>query len=114
MLQRKNVNLFSQFAFGFDNYYQCNLEIIGSMGRIYTNRIFTAGINIKPVILIETHHKGSREIILEPDNHFKNMLLYFYGLTLKNEDKELEYENNINQSHLISDFRKLAGVYEII
>lgn len=108
-LEQKNDNLFSQIAFGFDNYYQCNVEIVGSKGRLYTNRIFTAGENVLPKIVLETNSEGVKEIELNKDNHFKNMLLYFYDLLSGVKDKEREYSDNINQSRLIEEIKLKAN-----
>lgn len=107
-LQQTTGKLFSQIAFGFDNYYQCNVEIVGSKGRLYTNRIFTANEQVKPKIILETQEKGFQEIELETDNHFKNMLLYFHQLIEGREDKTKEYADNINQSRLLKELKQKA------
>ncbi|UJH91295.1 Gfo/Idh/MocA family oxidoreductase [Antarcticibacterium sp. 1MA-6-2] len=85
-LQQKNGKLFSEIAFGFDNYYQCSVELVGSKGRLYTNRIFTAGEAVTPTILLETNSEGPKEIKLNPDNHFRNMLVHFSELIKGNQD----------------------------
>jgi dTDP-3,4-didehydro-2,6-dideoxy-alpha-D-glucose 3-reductase len=100
-LKQKNGNLFSQVAFGFDHYYQCNLELVGSEGKLYTNRIFTAGNKIIPRISIETNQNGLQVKELEPDDHFQKMLLYFYDVVTGVKPKETEYTSNINQSRLL-------------
>ncbi|MEC3880157.1 Gfo/Idh/MocA family protein [Parapedobacter sp. 10938] len=105
-LKQRNGTLFSQVAFGFDNYYQCNLEIIGTKGKLFTNRIFTAGEKVKPLLLIETQENGRQEITLEPDNHFKNMLYYFYEVTTNVKEREQEYAANINQARLLKKLRE--------
>lgn len=104
-LRQKNGKLFSQIAFGFDNYYQCNVEIVGSQGRLYTNRIFTAGENVTPIIILETNSEGVKKIELKTDNHFKNMLLYFYDLVAGVGDKNKEYCDNVNQSRLLEELK---------
>ncbi|TDN82190.1 hypothetical protein DET49_12544 [Salegentibacter sp. 24] len=104
-LQQNNGNLFSQIAFGFDNYYQCNLEVIGSKGKLYSNRIFTAKSGFQPVVNLETNQDGLREIQLKEDNHFRNMLLYFYDLITGIRDKNQEYLDNINQSRLLNEIK---------
>lgn len=108
-LKQKKGQLFSQIAFGFDNYYQCNLEIIGSKGKLYTNRIFTAKKNFKPRILLETDKHGIKEIELETDDHFKNMLVYFYNCTMGKENLNTEYSGNINQARLIEEVKLHAN-----
>lgn len=104
-LRQKQGNLFSQIAFGFDNYYQCNVEIIGSKGKLYTNRLFTAKKGFTPTLVLETNEKGIQNIELESDNHFRNMLLYFKELFSNGTKKEEEYVNNINQAKLLEDVR---------
>ena len=105
MIQQENGDLFTQIAFGFDNFYQCNLEIIGSKGKLYTNRIFTAKESFKPQIILETHTDGIRTIELESDNHFENMLIHFYELANGIKDKNIEYSQNINQARLLDEFK---------
>ena len=104
-IEQQHGNLFSQVTFGFDHYYQCNVEIVGSKGKLYTNRIFTAGDSIKPKIILETNANGLEEVELEPDNHFRNMLLYFYKLIAGLEDRNGEYSDNINQARLLEELK---------
>ncbi len=108
-LKQKEGKLFSQIAFGFDNYYQCNLEIVGSKGKIYTNRIFTAKSAFQPVLQLETNQDGLREIKFEEDNHFRNVLRYFYDLIVGTIDKNQEYLDNINQSRLLKEIKLKAN-----
>jgi len=93
-------NLASQIAFGFDHFYQNNIELWGSKGKIYTNRIFTAAPGFEPTIELETN-KGNEIVKLQSDNHFKNMLKYFYAQIITKENVEKEYSQNINQSKLV-------------
>ena len=43
MLEQVNNGITSQIAFGFNHFYQNNIEIWGSEGKLTANRIFTAG-----------------------------------------------------------------------
>ncbi|MDT0644241.1 Gfo/Idh/MocA family oxidoreductase [Zunongwangia sp. F363] len=108
-LKQKNGSLFSQIAFGFDNYYQCNLEVVGSKGKLYTNRIFTAKEDFTPTLFLETNSEGLKEVNLKDDNHFKNMLIYFYTCILGDSiNREEEYDNNISQAYLLQELRSKA------
>jgi dTDP-3,4-didehydro-2,6-dideoxy-alpha-D-glucose 3-reductase len=103
-LTQKNGNLFSEIAFGFDNHYQCNLELWGSKGKITANRIFTCPPGAEAEIILET--SGSEKIIkVKPDNHFTNMLLHFYKLIQTKNGVETEYTQNINQGRLLKEIR---------
>ncbi len=101
-LKQQNGPLFSEVAFGFDQQYQCSLELWGSKGRLTTNRLFTAPPNYSAELVIECGME--REVIsVEPANHFENMLRHFHGLVGDSTDRELEYLQNINQARLIEE-----------
>ncbi|MCX5807673.1 MAG: Gfo/Idh/MocA family oxidoreductase [Proteobacteria bacterium] len=105
--QNNGVN-FAEIAFGFDNFYQCNLDLWGSKGKIYTNRIFTAPPGYAPEIILETL-SGKETIEVEPDNHFENMLRYFHQIIINGTGIEMEYVQNINQGRLIEELRGKAN-----
>lgn len=107
-LRQKNGPLFAEVAFGFDNYYQCNLELWGSKGKITANRIFTSPPGIKTVFVFE-NEKGKETISIEPDNHFNNMLLHFHHLIQTKNGFDDEYTQNINQSRLLQELKEKAN-----
>lgn len=109
MLQhKKNVN-YMQFSFGFDHHYQCSLEVWGSKGKLFTNRIFTAPPGYQPTILIE-NKDGQKTVKLDSANHYVNMLSHFYHCA-QDEDLRLnEYKNNSNQARLIENFKNIAQI----
>jgi dTDP-3,4-didehydro-2,6-dideoxy-alpha-D-glucose 3-reductase len=102
-LQNKASGIFSEVAFGFDNYYQCNYEIWGSKGKITATRAFTAPPGFSPVILLEKDGK-TEEIKIEPDNHFLNMINHFTSM-VDQEDFNHEYEALTEQASLIQQVR---------
>jgi len=106
-LRKKDSPLFAEVAFGFDNYYQCSLELWGSEGRLYTNRIFTAPPDFSPEIIFESSY-GSKIVSVKPCNHFEKMLLHFHKLINTKEGLETEYTQNINQSRLIQQLKFIA------
>ena len=113
-VKQKNGELFGEIAFGFNHFYQCNIEILGSKGKLYTNRIFTSPPEYEPILELETAN-GKEILKLSADNHFENMLKYFYELTQNNGDKKAEYIQNINQARLINELKtKAAQITAII
>ena len=108
MIQQTNGNGFLQFAFGFDHFYQCNIEIWGSLGKLTTNRIFTAPPGYLPEVKIETA-KGIEKIQLASDNHYQNMLKHFWNCTQNQELCEEEYSQNYIQAKLLEEFKKIAN-----
>ena len=106
-LNQKKSSLFAEIAFGFDNFYQCNLELWGSEGKIIAERIFTAPPDKSLEIIIESS-KSNEVYHVTPCNHFENMLLYFCNLVDTKEDISAEYKQNINQSRLIFETMNIA------
>jgi dTDP-3,4-didehydro-2,6-dideoxy-alpha-D-glucose 3-reductase len=102
------TNVFFQFAFGFDNYYQCNIEVVGTKGKISTNRIFTAPPSLEPIYRHESQDSIC-DIVLEPDNAYVNMLKYFYQCIYNDDLKNQEYIGNIKQAQLLDQFKKLIN-----
>ncbi|MGC6424323.1 MAG: Gfo/Idh/MocA family protein [Lentimonas sp.] len=101
-LQQKDGPLFSEVAFGFDQQYQCSLELWGSKGRLTTNRLFTAPAGYSPELLIESGM--DKEVVkVNPENHFKAMLRHFHALVNGQANREDEYAQNINQARLIAE-----------
>lgn len=101
-LKEKDGSLFSEVAFGFDQQYQCSLELWGSKGRLTTNRLFTAPQNYSAELVIESG-MDREVVIVEPANHFENMLRHFHRLIEDSAGRELEYAQNNNQARLIGE-----------
>ncbi len=96
-------------AFGFDNFYQCNLEIWGTKGKITADRIYTAGPGIKPTIKIET--VGATENVeIKSDNHFLNIINDF-ALSIHNKDFTNKWAAVLNQARLIQSAFDSAVVF---
>ena len=107
-VKQKNGELFASLAFGFDHFYQCNVELWGSKGKLTANRVFTAPPGYKPVLEIETANE-KKVIELSADNHFNNMLIHFYELIQNIRDRENEYKQNINQARLINEVKQKSN-----
>ena len=97
-------NRFSEVAFGFDNFYQCNYELWGSKGKITAHRAFTPRADYKPVITLE--QQG--ELInyeAKPENHFISILNEFKRCVLENDFEE-KYVEILNQSRLLEELKE--------
>lgn len=106
-LKSHTNNVTSQIAFGFEHYYQNTLELWGSKGKIIADRIFTAGPSVAPKVLVETSSDKNIHVI-EPENHFSKMLLYFQLLINGTIGKEVEFIGNIQQAKLINQIYRQA------
>lgn len=98
-------------AFGFDQFYQCSLEIWGSKGKISADRIFTAGPGISPTLKLETA-QGPEVVAVEPDNHFLNLLNDF-AQTVSLGSFEPKYAEIFQQANLISQVRERAHWFTV-
>ncbi|HEY9082953.1 MAG TPA: Gfo/Idh/MocA family oxidoreductase [Vicingaceae bacterium] len=104
----KNKNgLFSEVAFGFDNFYQCNYEIWGSKGKITAHRAFTPAPDFKPHITVE--QQGEKFNIEVPaENHFINILHEFVK-NIRKQNYKSKYDEILNQAKLIQEIRDIAN-----
>ena len=99
-----NTGVCCQAVFGFDNIYRCDLEIIGSKGRLTTDRVYTAPANHKVKVWLEKqegYHIEKIEIELLEDDQFKNIWLYFHELITEKRNFEGEYQQNLMQAKLM-------------
>jgi len=95
----------SQLAFGFDNFYQNNIELWGNKGKMAIDRAFTAGPGFTPKVIIEKQN-DRKEYILPADNHFQKILKAFSD-SVSNGKSDSQYEQILNQSYLLTAVRKL-------
>lgn len=96
-----------QLTYGFDNYYQCNYEILGSLGKLTVLRAFTAKKDFRPTVILEKDGV-SESIELPADDHFTNMIEYFHRL-ISEKSFEKERKEILNQALLIDEVRRLKG-----
>lgn len=107
-LVNKDKDIFSEVAFGFDNFYQCNYEIWGSKGKITSTRAFTAKPNFNPTIILEKQG-FKEEIELPRDDHFGNMISYFIKI-IDIKYFEKEWNNILIQAKLIQEVFKYSKI----
>lgn len=94
---------FSQVSFGFDNYYQCFIEIWGSKGKLLLDRAFTAGPGYKPRGIIE-YQDEIHEFSLPADDHFSNILNAF-AQSIRSGENEKQLKEILIQAKLIQEVK---------
>ena len=97
-----------QVSFGMDCSYRCSLEIWGSKGRLYTNRIFTAPDGYSPTVCIE-RQEGTETITLEPDSHFRHSIERFRDEIGDADLRAAMYDQILVQARLVEDMRRLGA-----
>ncbi len=66
----------AQISFGMDNAYQCQLEVWGSKATLIAPRIFTAGVDVKPGLILRTS-TGESAMELPADDQFLHSIERF-------------------------------------
>lgn len=96
--------LTAQISFGMDNSYKCSLELWGSDGTLFTNRIFTAPVGFEPTVIIR---KGNDETVvkLKSDDTFGKSISFFEKCVNNDIIRNKNYEIILNQSKLINKFK---------
>lgn len=98
-----------QTGFGMDCSYRCSLEVWGSKGRLYTNRIFTAPDDYNPVVKIEVSGK-EKEIRLNTDSHFQRSIERFLEEIKDFSIRKKMYEEILLQAKLVDDIKKISTI----
>lgn len=96
----------AQLSFGMDNSYKCDLEIWGSAGSIFANRILTAPAGFEPVIQYKDGNNPIEEIKLDSDDTFKKSIEYFYSCIQDDDTRTLSYKKIADQAKLVEEIKK--------
>ena len=99
----------AQIAFGMDHNYKCELEVWGSKGTIYTNRIFTAPAGLVPEVVIRKGNEEEKRN-LPADDAFKKSIMHFCKCIEDADTREANYETLLRQARLVEDFKCLANI----
>lgn len=103
----------AQVAFGMDQNYKCELEVWGSRGTLYTNRVLTAPAGFVPEVTIRKGNEEERRS-LPADDAFKKSILHFRACI---EDAETRGENYVTlsrQANLVEEFKRLSIFNKIL
>lgn len=98
---KNDDGLTTQVSFGMDNSYRCSLDIWGSTGSIYTNRILTAPVGYNPVMTIR-NADGEKTVEIPADDTFKKSIEAFGECIVDNRVRTEKYAEIIRQSVLVS------------
>lgn len=99
----------AQVAFGMDHNYKCELEVWGSKGTIYTNRILTAPAGFVPEVVIRKGNEEEKRS-LPTDDAFKKSILHFCRCINDHAIRKENYQALLRQAELVEDFKDLAKI----
>jgi dTDP-3,4-didehydro-2,6-dideoxy-alpha-D-glucose 3-reductase len=94
-----------QVSYGMDNSYKCELEIWGSKGSLTATRIFTAGQDVNPVVILKTQEKEAM-ITLDKDDQFLKSINEFYSQIKCEKSMEKAYNEILMQAQLIDKVQR--------
>ena len=80
-------------------------EVIGSTGRIFTDRIFTAPQEYQAVLCLETS-SGKERIYVQPDSAFVHSIAAFAHEIQNDVAREAMYHELLIQAGLIADIHR--------
>jgi dTDP-3,4-didehydro-2,6-dideoxy-alpha-D-glucose 3-reductase len=99
----------AQIAFGFDHYYQCRYELLGTAGRLVVERAFTAPPHLRPTIRLQ-QQGHEQTFAARADNQAANMLSYFAATIAAKGDFAEHRREILEQARLLDMVRKEATV----
>ena len=99
----------AQVAFGMDHNYKCELEVWGSKGTLYTNRILTAPAGFVPEVIIRKRNEEEKRNLPE-DDAFKKSILHFSKCIEDVDARKANYETLLRQARLVEQFKQLANI----
>lgn len=92
--------LTAQVSFGMDNSYKCSLEIWGSTGTVFTNRILTAPDGFEPTVIIR-QADSEQSYVLPPDDTFKKSIEYFKDCIGREDIRRAHYREILLQAEKV-------------
>ena len=97
----------AQISFGFNYYYQCHYELLGTEGKLTVERAFTPPPSLKPTVHIE-HQDHKQDFTLPADNHYLNMLQFWARTISTQTDFSSHWATLLQQAHLLDQIRQTA------
>ncbi|MCH5203627.1 MAG: Gfo/Idh/MocA family oxidoreductase [Oscillospiraceae bacterium] len=102
---KNDGGLTAQVSFGMDNSYRCSLDIWGSTGSIYTNRILTAPAGYKPVMTVR-NADGEKTVELPDDDTFRKSIEAFAECIADMDKRKAKFAEIVRQSELVDKFER--------
>lgn len=103
---KNDAGLVAQLSFGMDNSYKCELELWGSTGTLYTNRILTAPDGFAPTVIIK-NADGEKTYTLPADDSFVKSLQAFDN-AVRSETVRREIYREIHRQSELTEFIREA------
>lgn len=96
----------AQISFGMDNAYQCQLEVWGSKITLIAPRVFTAGSDVAPQLILRSS-RDEKTITLEKDDQFLHSIEQFEACVKDPNLRKMNMEGMQRQAGYIEAIRKM-------
>ncbi|MCG3178524.1 MAG: 1,5-anhydro-D-fructose reductase [Phycisphaerae bacterium] len=96
----------AQCYFGFDSYYQCSVELLGTKGKLTAGRFFTPPPDFRPTLQLEWQDR-SEQRVLPSDHYYRNMWQHF-AATVASGRFDASYETIQRQADYQTRLREVA------
>ncbi len=93
----------AQLHYGMDNYYRCELEVLGSKGLILAPRVFTAPDGFEAPVIIKNGQEAEEKRV--GDDQFRKIVTMFEKCINSKEIREKIMQEILVQSSLIEKVR---------
>lgn len=104
MINDKGVT--AQLSFGMDNCYKCDLEVWGSKGNLFTNRIFTAPAGFLPKLIKKIGNDLEVKMDLPKDSTFEKSIRHFGSCINDMVVRQEEYSLIRKQAELVEAIQR--------
>lgn len=94
--------------FGFDNFYQCEYSILGSIGKISLQRAYTPRKDEKTVCIVEKQGVKST-FTLPACNHFEEAFKEFHHIIVNDKYREKHYADILLQSKMLTNIFEITS-----
>ena len=95
----------AQISFGMDNAYQCQLEVWGSKITLIAPRVFTAGSDVTPALILRSS-RDERTVSLEKDDQFLHSIEQFEICMKDRNFRQKDMEGIRKQAEYIETIRE--------
>lgn len=103
-----DAGMCAQVSFGMDNAYQCQLEVWGSKATLIAPRIFTAGPELRPPMLLRGSN-GEERLEIEADDQFLGSIQKLEGLVINEETQAVQRSYICRQAGCVQTIQDWRG-----
>lgn len=96
----------AQLSFGMDNAYKCELEVWGSTGVLFTDRILTAPVGFEPTVIYKNGNEPAEKMTLAADDTFMKSIEFFRSCIEDKAVREQSYNDILKQAKLVDKFEE--------